>query len=81
MQINITRSIFIFTIVALIFCVPLCGMSAFYREGQQIDNPYPTLQSDSDIETNASNTLYLIFGAFVIVLVILGGVFLRRQKS
>lgn len=80
MHINFTRLMFVFIIATLIFCIPLGGTSAAYG-GQQLDDPYPTLQSDSDVETTTNNTLYLILGAFVIVLVILGGVFLRRQKS
>ncbi len=80
MQINFSRWILIFLIAALILCVLMGEASAAFG-WQLLDDPYPSLQTDTEIETHSNSTLSLIMGAFVIVLVILGAVLLRRPKS
>ena len=80
MHINFSRWIFVFLIAVLILCVPQGGASAAFG-GARLDDSYPTLQAANEIGAEANHTLYLILGAFVIVLVILGAVLLRRPKS
>lgn len=79
MKINFSRWIISLSIAVLIFCVPLGGtVSAF--GGQNFDNIFPLFQVDGEGEPNTNNILYLIIGAFVIVLIIMGAVLLRRPK-
>ncbi len=80
MQNKISRWIFIFLLVTMIFSFPFGGVQAA-SEQQIPEDPSPSSQSDTVIKAKTSLALYLIIGAFVIVLVIMGGVFFRRTKT
>ncbi len=77
MNINFTRLIVIFIILAFMLSIPFGGVAASGE--QQTVELNPTEQSDTEVVEK--NNHYLIPGALLIVLVILGAVIIRRPKK
>ena len=80
MRLDFSRWILMFFLITFVISFPL-GIVSAMDVGAWFDDPYPTPIVEPVPEADAATAHWLIVGAFVIVLIIFGGVALRRQKS
>jgi len=80
MRFDFPRRILLFVLIALIL-IPLLGVACAFEGGTNSNVAYPVPGIDPTIQTHSGAAHWLIVGAVVIVVIIFGGVALRRNKS
>jgi hypothetical protein len=80
MRFVLPRWILLFLVITLILSFPLISANAV-QGNTWLEGPYPTPYIEPNLETDTASAQWLIVGALVIVVIIFGGVALRRRKS